>query len=256
MRVAIQPPKERGKYSLQHKSFVMIGMMRSGSNFLERELNLLGDVRCHGELFNPHFVGLSHDYPQGLEGYTREDIQSRNKDPIGMLNKLNAVSDRPIWGFRIFLDHSPPVTSEVLYDPTVRKIVLTRNLLEAYVSLINARETGVWLTTDQQKVKPSVAEVNVDELVSFALRQTFYYNDILTILHRTGQDYMQIDYTEIKDLARLNELAEFVGSAHRFEKVEEPIKKQATDSMDKRIQDYPTVAAELRKRQLARWLIA
>lgn len=52
MKVSIKSPKQGG-LQLKHKAFVLVGMMRSGSNFLERQLNLLADVRCHGELFNP-----------------------------------------------------------------------------------------------------------------------------------------------------------------------------------------------------------
>jgi len=255
MRTAIAPPDSSSPRLMPPGSFVMIGMMRSGSNFLERELNLLPDIRCHGELFNPSFVGLSHEFPKGVAGYTRENTAKRNEDGTAFLKTLIAERDRPHFGFRIFLDHNPQIISEVLYDPAVRKVVLTRNLLEAYLSLANARETNVWLTTDVQRVKPTAARIDVNELVTFALRQNFFYNDILTVLHRTGQPFLHIDYTEIKELDRLNEIAAFVGSDHRFDRVEEPIKKQATEPLAKRIENLPGLVEELRKRQLARWFV-
>jgi len=255
MRTAIAPPDSSSPRLMPPGSFVMIGMMRSGSNFLERELNLLPDIRCHGELFNPSFVGLSHEFPKGVAGYTRDNTARRNEDGTAFLKTLIAERDRPHFGFRIFLDHNPQIISEVLYDPAVKKVVLTRNLLEAYLSLANARETNVWLTTDVQRVKPSAARIDVNELVTFALRQNFFYNDILTILHRTGQEFLHIDYTEIKELDRLNEIAAFVGSDHRFDRVEEPIKKQATEPLAKRIENLPGLVEELRKRQLARWFV-
>ena len=43
--------------TLQFTSFVMFAEMRTGSNFLEANLNALEGVTCHGELFNPHFIG-------------------------------------------------------------------------------------------------------------------------------------------------------------------------------------------------------
>jgi hypothetical protein len=64
---------------------------------------------------------------------------------------------------------------------------------------------------------------------------------------------VQIDYTEIKRLDRLNEIAKFIGSEHRFEKIEEIIKKQATEPLSKRISNYPVLVKELQNRQLARW---
>ena len=38
-------------------SFVILAGMRTGSNFLEANLNALPGVTCHGEVFNPHFIG-------------------------------------------------------------------------------------------------------------------------------------------------------------------------------------------------------
>lgn len=32
--------------------------MRTGSNFLETNLNAFGDLLCHGEAFNPHFLAI------------------------------------------------------------------------------------------------------------------------------------------------------------------------------------------------------
>lgn len=255
MRVAITAPQQPVANLLPPGSFVLVGMMRSGSNFLERNMNLLADIRCHGELFNPTFVGFSTAFPRGLEGYSREDTVLRNADPLGFLQKIAQGCDRTHFGFRIFLDHCPAALSAVLYDPAVRKIVLTRNLLEAYISLQNALETGVWLVGHEQKTKPSAVKVDVNELLGFALRQTFFYNDILTILQRTDQAFVQIDYTEIKQLARLNGIAEFIGSGQRFKKIREPIKKQATEPLSVRIEDYQGLIKELQKRKLARWFI-
>jgi LPS sulfotransferase NodH len=43
------------------RSFVILAAMRTGSNFLEESLNGVPGITCHGELFNPAFVG----YPKG-----------------------------------------------------------------------------------------------------------------------------------------------------------------------------------------------
>jgi hypothetical protein len=255
MPVAIKAPSPLTQDLMPPGSFVLIGMMRSGSNFLERKLNLLPDIRCHGELFNPKFVGISEDFPEGLAGFKRGDIALRNKSSVRFLKAIAEASDRKHFGFRLFINHSSKMISETLYNPDVKKIVLTRNMLEAYVSLQNALETDIWLITDKQTVKPSVLKVDLEGLLCFALQQSMFYNDILTILHRTGQAFEQIDYTEIKELSRLNELAQFLGSEHRFEKIEEPIKKQATEPLSKRVQDYNELVRELQKRQLARWFI-
>jgi hypothetical protein len=252
VKVSINPPKQTS-LGLAPRSFVMIGMMRSGSNFLERQFNLLPDVRCHGELFNPAFIGFSHDSGKNHVGYKREDVAARNADEIGFLTKVADACTKDVMGMRLFLDHSGPMTARVMYDPAITKIVLSRNLLEAYISLVAAKETGVWLTTEANKAPPKPVKVEIGKLINFALRQSLYYNDIQSVLHNTKQSYMQIDYTQIKDLQKLNELAQFIGSKHRFEKVSEPIQKQSNGSLEERILDFPKLMDDLRKRQVARW---
>jgi len=62
--------------------FVVFAEMRTGSNFLEANLNALDGVTCHGEAFNPHFIG----YPNRTEllGYTQ---QTREADPAGLIER-------------------------------------------------------------------------------------------------------------------------------------------------------------------------
>ena len=252
MKISIKTPQNRNPV-FQRPAFLLVGMMRSGSNFLERQLNLLPDVRCHGELFNTAFVGFSHEASGRPEGYKREDTAARNADEEGFIAKVDQACDRRIIGLRLFLDHSAHMTARLLHDPNVAKIVLSRNLLEAYISLETARETGVWLTTESAKAPPKPVKVEINKLVTFALRQSLYYNDVQTVLHQTGQRYLQVDYNEIKDLAKLNEIARFVGSEHQFNAVTEPIRKQNPGTLEERILEFPKLLEELKRRQLARW---
>jgi LPS sulfotransferase NodH len=250
LKISIKPPQNK-KPVFGRPAFLLVGMMRSGSNFLERQLNLLPDLRCHGELFNLSFIGLSHQAK--VPGYTRDNPEARNSDEEAFVRAVDQACDRPIIGLRLFLDHSAPMTARLLYDPAVKKVVLSRNLLEAYISLETARETGVWLTTEAAKAPAKPVKVDINKLVTFSLRQSLYYNDVQTVLHQTGQSYLQIDYNDIKNLDKLNEIANFVGSAHRFNQVSEPIQKQNPGSLEERIVDFPKLVEELKRRQLARW---
>lgn len=252
MKISIKPPQIK-KPVFGRPAFLLVGMMRSGSNFLERQFNLLPDLRCHGELFNPAFVGMSHQVSNKIPGYTRESTAERNADEEAFLGAIDRACDRPVIGLRLFLDHSLAMTARLLYDPNVKKVVLSRNLLEAYISLETARETGVWLTTEAAKAPPKPVKVDINKLMTFSLRQSLYYNDVQTVLHQTGQSYLQIDYNDIKNLSKLNEIARFVGSAHQFKEVREPIQKQNPGSLEERIVDFPKLVEELKRRQLARW---
>ncbi|HKY92194.1 MAG TPA: hypothetical protein VJM11_14190 [Nevskiaceae bacterium] len=255
MRVSIKKKFEE-PLALDKRSFVLLGMMRSGSNFLERQLTLLPDVMCHGELFNPSFVGFAQPMGNEMAGYQRNDVHPRNREPLKFLRQVSEATTRPIMGFRMFLDHDPEMTARILYDADVKKIVLSRNLLDSYVSLVIARETDQWLLTDvagRKEAGPITVDLN--EFNTFALRQALYFNDILTILIRTGQDFLTLDYTEIKNLARLNEAATFIGSEHRFDVVKEPLKKQNPESLRRKIVNYDELLEQMRRRKMARWFV-
>jgi LPS sulfotransferase NodH len=254
MKVSVDKPAGN-PLAVSRPTFVIVGMMRSGSNLLERQLSSLADVRCHGELFNPGFIGFSHPWPVEHAGYQRNTTGPRDADEIDFFNKIDAACDRPIMGFRLFLDHGNDITPHILYDTRIKKIVLSRNLLESYVSLQTAQDTGVWLTTEKKNTAAAPIDVSIDEFMTFALRQALYYNEIQTILHATNQPYLQLDYTEAKDLARINEIAEFVGSSERFQKIEEPIKKQSTGKLDDRIESYGNLVKQMRSKKVARWFI-
>ena len=49
--------------SADFDSFIVFAEMRTGSNFLEANLNAIEGVTCHGGAFNPHFIG----YPNKTE---------------------------------------------------------------------------------------------------------------------------------------------------------------------------------------------
>lgn len=64
---------ENGKFA----GFVIYGAMRTGSNYLVSLLNQFDGMVCHGEAFNPSFVGLREDYYKTF-GMTREEPAKRD----------------------------------------------------------------------------------------------------------------------------------------------------------------------------------
>ena len=76
--------------------------MRTGSNFLETNLNAMQDVTCHGEAFNPHFVG----YPNKTSLFGLDEA-ARDADPKKLLQEIKTAPG--INGFRYFHDHDARV---------------------------------------------------------------------------------------------------------------------------------------------------
>ena len=122
--------------------FVVFAEMRTGSNFLETNLNAFEGIDCHGEAFNPHFIG----YPNTAEilGISQEVWDA---DPLVLLRNIKHQASG-IGGFRYFHDHDPRILDQCLADPKCAKIILTRNPVDSYVSWKIAKETGQWKLTD------------------------------------------------------------------------------------------------------------
>ncbi|NOX73960.1 MAG: nodulation protein NodH, partial [Alphaproteobacteria bacterium] len=107
------------------KYFVVFAEMRTGSNFLEQNINQFPDLCSHGELFNPHFIGGANK--DALFGVS---LKAREKDPFQLLGAI--AEDGKIPGFRFFNGHDPRILAHCLNDPACGKVILTRNVLDAY----------------------------------------------------------------------------------------------------------------------------
>src|SRR5690606_10498851 len=131
--------------------------MRTGSNFLEANLNALPGVSCLGEVFNPHFIGKKDQTEMfGM------DLAAREQDPRALLRLLR---DRTpgLAGFRYFHDHDPRVLPDLLDDPSCAKIILTRNPVDSYVSWKIAQATGQWKLTNAKNLRTAQARFDSDE---------------------------------------------------------------------------------------------
>ncbi|MGR3434018.1 MAG: nodulation protein NodH [Shimia sp.] len=219
-------------------SFVVFAEMRTGSNFLEATLNRLPDVTCHGELFNPHFVGYPNDEaPFGF------DHARRDADPMGL---VGAVRGAPgLNGFRYFHDHHAAVLDPVLRDPAIGKVILTRNPLESYVSWKIAQATGQWKLTNATHHKAVAAEFDGPEFEAHVEALQAFQVRLLNALQRSGQTAFYVAYEDIQDLEAMNGLAAWLGSGHRLDGLDRKLKKQNPAPMSEKVADYDAMEAAL-----------
>lgn len=198
----------------------MFAEMRTGSNFLEANLNALDGVTCLGELFNPFFIGKKDQTE--MFGVT---LAKREADPAALLAAARAQVPGLV-GFRWFHDHDPRVFDAVMADRRCAKIVLTRNPVESYVSWKIAQATGQWKLTNPKNLKQAKArfdgpefEAHLDAIQGFQLR-------LLNGLQVSGQTAFYLDYEDIQDVAVLNGLAAFLGVAARLDAVDQSLTVQ------------------------------
>ena len=134
----------------QFDYFVVFAEMRTGSNFLEANLNAFEGLACHGEAFNPHFIGYpKRDSLLDVTQAVRDDQPRR---------LLRAIKQTPeLSGIRYFHDHDPRVFDLVMEYPACAKIILTRNPVDSYVSWKIAQETGQWKLPDIRVAWPRIS---------------------------------------------------------------------------------------------------
>jgi len=221
-------------------SFILLAEMRTGSNFLEDNLNRLADVRCHGEAFNPSFIGHARQTT-----YLGIDMAAREADPLGLLAAIRASAPGVLHGFRFFHDHDPRVLEACLPDPACAKVILQRNPLESYVSRKIAQETGQWKLTNAKHSRQARVRFDADEFAGLLERLQGFQLRVQHALQVSGQGAFYINYEDIADLNILNGLATFLGSARRLEEVAQNLKKQNPGDIEEKVTNPVEMARAL-----------
>lgn len=199
--------------------FIVFAEMRTGSNFLETNLNAMEGVACHGEAFNPHFIG----YPNRSDclGVT---LAERDADPSRL---IAAVKGAPgLNGFRFFNDHDPRILDSALDDPRCAKVILTRNPLESYVSWKIAKATNQWKLTDVKRRKSARAQFDADEFSDHVARLQGFQVRLLNHLQKSGQTAFYVAYEDLQDLEVMNGLGKWLGAAAPLESLDKSLKVQ------------------------------
>ncbi|SFR54817.1 LPS sulfotransferase NodH [Yoonia tamlensis] len=212
-------------------SFIVLAEMRTGSNFLEANLNALEGVTCHGEAFNPAFIG----YPKfdSLLGMTQEE---RDADPAALVAKIGA--DDGLCGFRFFHNHDPRALAICMDDPLCAKIILTRNQVDSYVSWKSARETGQWKLTNATNAKSVKITFDAEEFEEQIGRIQAFQIEVQRSLQTSGQTAFHIHYDDLRDVEILNGLAAFLGIEARLDALDKKLKKQNPEPLWQRVANY------------------
>ena len=209
--------------------FIVFAEMRTGSNFLESNLNAMDGVSCHGEAFNPHFIG----YPNKTEilGVTRD---MRENSPEQLIETIKRFSDG-LGGFRYFHDHDPRVLDLALDDPRCGKIILTRNPLESYVSWKIAQETGQWKLTNVKRRRDAKATFNPAEFETHVEELQAFQVTLLNRLQVQGQSAFYVAYEDLQNLDVMNGLAKFLGVASRLDGLDDSLKPQNPVALEDKV---------------------
>lgn len=220
-------------------SFVVLAEMRTGSNFLEANLNAFDGITCYGEAFNPYFIG--HKGKERLLGVT---LKQREDVPDRLLGAMAGQTDG-ISGFRLFHDHDPRVRQMVLDDRRCAKVVLSRNPLDSFVSLQIARQTGQWMLTDARHKKAARIVFDGHAFAEHLAQVQQTHHDTLSALQSSGQTAFFLTYDDIGNLDVLNGLARHLGVPGRLETVSGKLKKQNPAALADKVENFDDMQAAL-----------
>lgn len=215
------PWLHRKKTKPQPEGFVVYGSMRTGSNYLVSLLNQLPGIVCHGEAFNPAFVGLRDDYYSML-AITREETAKRDRDVSAFYDRiLDRQNQSHICGFKLFPGHNEEILQRTLTTRSIRKIVLKRDVLTSFISLCQAQASGVWMIKDSDPVSKSRAQERSDVRIVFDGRRFLqyyqrvrdFYRRIEQHLSSQGERFLSLWYKDLGRHDTIMKLSDFLGQA-------------------------------------------
>jgi LPS sulfotransferase NodH len=219
--------------------FVVFAEMRTGSNFLEANLNAFDGIVCHGEAFNPHFIG----YPN-KDNILGVSQAQRDANANHLIDTIKAHSDG-LGGFRYFHDHDPRVLDIALSDPRCAKIVLTRNPVDSYVSWKIAQATGQWKLTNVKNVRSETVTFNAEEFENHLTALQEFQIFLLNSLQKTGQTAFYVAYEDLQDVEVMNGLAAFLGTDARLEALDKTLKKQNPEPISEKVNNFDAMERTL-----------
>lgn len=221
-------------------SFVVFAEMRTGSNFLEANLNAFDGITCHGEAFNPHFIGYPDN--EDILGIT---LDERNRDPLRLLGQIRRATPGGIGGFRYFHDHDPRILSAILEEPRIAKIVLTRNPVDSYVSWKIAQATGQWKLTNVNRRKEARALFDAREFEAHMSSLQDFQVQIMNALQTTAQTAFYVAYEDLQNLDVMNGLARWLGARAQLESLNTALKRQNPEPVSEKVENFPEMEQAL-----------
>ncbi|MBV7380116.1 nodulation protein NodH [Maritimibacter dapengensis] len=167
-------------------------------------------------------------------------MAQRDADPIALIEAMKANADG-IPGFRLFHDHDPRVFDLVMEDRRCAKIVLTRNLVDAWVSQRIAWSTKQWQLGDDVDRKTWRVKFDPKDFKHFYFTVKERQQNIARRLQISGQAGFHIDYEDIQDIRVVNGLAAYLGETEKLERLSGQFKKQNPEPLADKVRNFEEV---------------
>ncbi len=222
-------PTDNRRHTTEVPQIVVFGAARTGTNLLFQLLDLFPKLMIYRELFNPagsfgmeRYGGAPLRLHSDLDrtAYTGERdrrlVASVRNDPLRTLNHLRALAAKrsaDAIAFKLFPGQieSAEVLDGVLSDRKLVPIIVRRQPIASFVSLLKARKNDVWTGADTTDIK---VPFDFDEFRDWYEIHAHWYRHIGSRLRDLGQSPLVLDYeTFSSDLDLIGkELAKHISS--------------------------------------------
>ncbi|MCC0176633.1 sulfotransferase [Waterburya agarophytonicola K14] len=166
------------------KGIVWIALPRTGSNFLSSLLHHHPLITSYYEIFHPDqfYSGYQTNVKSIISyinqkynfSFTSADdsqlIQWIHQYPEGLIETLCYFNPEQYFSFKLFPNHLKPelITSTILQNSQLKKILVKRNLLATYISHEIALQTNRWRNFDTSQIKISLSAEKFAQWVDWA----------------------------------------------------------------------------------------
>lgn len=225
-----------------YQKFIIMGMPRSGSNFLASSLRSLRNVITYGELFNEQ-SRKRRDILWDMPGYktTEKALQLRDDDPIGFLEST-VFKRMPHYvqavGFKLFYHHADQNWECVwpyLKQQDLKVLHLKRrNYLKVLLSMSVAMRTKQFVSLNNKRRRQEPIALDYAECLhwfemtkAWETKFSTYFNDSLVLEYEDLVKHYRQNMRNIQEYLNVR-----VGEAYS------PLKKQSQLPLNKAITNF------------------
>ena len=221
------PVKSKSKPALDSQLFVIFAHSHISSQYLTKVLNSLQNFECLGATFNRKTVWIPYQRKQEFIEWLKvqHDVSIQiNKNPFEdrqlvklihqkpqlLLNFLQETAIRKYVGFKVFPENLsfPQIREFLLSNRKIKKIILKRNLLDAYVSEKVTQNKNCKKNLD----KLFKVTINNSDFERWYTKTISYYSKIETFLTKINCQWSELHYENINQFSENNSRISYIHS--------------------------------------------
>ena len=206
------------------KPLVIIASERTGSNYLCALLNHHPQITAYYEIFSNVGIMMTDTEVKALcdrqnwpftSRYDCELVSRFKGCPAQIIEliKSGLLAKHEVFSFKVFQTHLPPrVLTRLIQDHDA--VVVTRRIIDSYISFVKATERDEWLKLDTTQIKP---KLHIDDFMDWYGARHVHYKlgaDHYLKTHHQGISVLKYEeFTRGSNLENLNFVCEKIADS-------------------------------------------